>query len=55
VLTDSFIEEGLLDVSIHTDEDEDDSWDGDGRGSVDFGGVSGHNNHAADRGLSNTD
>jgi len=52
---DSFIEEDLLDVSIHTYEDEDDSWDGDGRGSVDFGGVSGQNNHAGDRGLSDTD
>ena len=56
---DSFVEEDLLDVSIHTYEDQDDSWDGDGRGSVNFGGVSGgvsgQNNHAADRGLSDID
>jgi len=52
---DSFIEYDLLDVSIHNYEDEDDSWDSDGHSSVDFGGVSGHNTHAADRDLSDTD
>jgi len=52
---DSFIEEDLLNVSIHNYEDEDDSWDDDGHGSVDYGGVSGHNTYAADKDLSDTD
>ena len=39
-IRDSFIEEDLVDVSIHNDDDEDDSWEGNGHGSVPFGGVS---------------